>query len=98
MLWSFHYAPSFDESHPVTNLTVQSAQRIAGASWPITTTLRTFRDALREGLAACRQYEHLRSRGIPHDGAVGEALGIGLTPSHGQRPNAGANSGRPRLC
>jgi hypothetical protein len=36
-------------------------------------------DAFCEGLAAYRQYEHLRSRGIPHGRAVSEALGVGPT-------------------
>jgi hypothetical protein len=38
-------------------------------------------DAWREGLTACRQYEKLRSSGVPHDRAVREALGLGLIPS-----------------
>jgi hypothetical protein len=38
-------------------------------------------DALREGLAAYRQYEHPRSRGILHDKAVSAALGAGPTPT-----------------
>jgi hypothetical protein len=48
---------------------------------PIATTLRAMADAWREGLIACRQYEKLRSSGIPHDRAVREALGLGLIPS-----------------
>jgi hypothetical protein len=48
---------------------------------PIATTLRAIADAWREGLAACRQYEALRSSGVPHDRAVREALGLGLTSS-----------------
>jgi hypothetical protein len=32
---------------------------------------------VRAGLAACREYEHLRSQDIPHDRALREALGIG---------------------
>ena len=48
---------------------------------PIATTLRAIADAWREGLAACRQYEELRSSGVPHDRAVREALGLGLIPS-----------------
>jgi hypothetical protein len=38
-------------------------------------------DALREGLAAHRQYEQLRSRGVPHDTALREALGFGRSPA-----------------
>ena len=39
-------------------------------------TLRNIRDALREGLAAHREYEHLRSRGTPHDAALKHAFGL----------------------
>ena len=48
---------------------------------PIATTLRAMADAWREGLIACRQYEKLRSSGVPHDRAVKEALGLGLISS-----------------
>jgi hypothetical protein len=41
---------------------------------------RTMCEALREGLTASHQYEHLRSRSIPHKTALNEALGIGVTP------------------
>ena len=39
---------------------------------------RTMCEALREGLTASHQYDHLRSRGIPHKTALNEALGIGV--------------------
>ena len=57
-----------------------------GTAWqstapPIATRLRAIADAWREGLAACRQYEELRSSGVPHDRAVKEALGLGLISS-----------------
>ena len=51
---------------------------LAGWSWP--TTLHAFIDALREGFAAWREYEQLRARGITHDLAIRQALGVGLTP------------------
>jgi hypothetical protein len=44
--------------------------------------------ALREGLAAARQYEQLRSSGVDHDRAVRAALGLGLIPT--QAPHASA--------
>lgn len=50
------------------------------AGWPWPTTLRSFIDALREGFAAYRDYEQLRARGIAHDLAIRQALGIGLAP------------------
>ena len=46
-------------------------------SWPTVTGLWTIFGAFGEALAACRQYEHLRSSGLPHDTALRESLGIG---------------------
>ena len=57
-----------------------TAPPLAGWSWLSSTTLRAFIDALREGFAAWREYEQLRRRGIAHDLAIRQALGIGLTP------------------
>ena len=48
-------------------------------SWPVVATLQAFIGALREALAACRQYQHLTSRGVSHDTALREALAIGLS-------------------
>jgi hypothetical protein len=56
--------------------TGQSAETTAWSSRPLATTLRNVRDALQEGLAAHRQYEHLRSRGISHDTALRHAFAI----------------------
>jgi hypothetical protein len=39
--------------------------------------LSRFFDALREALSAHREYERLRSRGVPHHVALPTALGIG---------------------
>ena len=47
------------------------------ATWPLVETLLAMCDAWREALAAHRQYEHLRSRGTPHDTAIRESLGFG---------------------
>jgi hypothetical protein len=57
---------------------------------PFATTLRAIADAWCEGLAACRQYEELRSSGVAHDRAVREALGLGLIPSEAPRQAAPA--------
>ena len=46
-------------------------------SWPIPKALRNLCDALSEAMAAHRRYEWLRSRGVPHDTALREAIGIG---------------------
>jgi hypothetical protein len=56
------------------------------AAAPMAATLRAMGGALREGLAAARQYEQLRSSGVDHDRAVRAALG--LTPSQAPRRSA----------
>jgi hypothetical protein len=38
--------------------------------------LQAIWSALRDGLAVQRQYEHLKTRGVSHDRALREALGI----------------------
>jgi hypothetical protein len=66
-----------------------------GRPSPLTTapaiaiTLRAIA-ALREGLASARQYEQLRSNGVPHDRAVREALGVGPIPPQAPRRSAKA--------
>ena len=58
------------------------------AAAPMAATLRAMGGALREGLAAARQYERLRSSGLDHDRAVRAALGFGLIPSQAPRRSA----------
>ena len=58
------------------------------AAAPMAATLRAMCGALREGLAAARQYEHLRSNGVDHDRAVRAALGLSLSPSQAPRASA----------
>ncbi len=76
MLQSSCHAPGFDETHQVLDLADWSSQPTGCSSSPIATKLRIIWDALREGIAAHRQYEHLRSRGIPHHMAIRQAVGI----------------------
>ena len=76
MLTSFHFGAGFEKTYQVTNPRVQSAQPTASSSWRTARALRMIWDALHGGLAAYRQYEHLRSRSVPHDTAIREALGI----------------------
>jgi len=45
-------------------------------------------ESLREGLAACREYEELRSRGMPHDSALRVSLGLGSSPRQETRAAA----------
>jgi hypothetical protein len=84
MLRSFHYASGFDKTHQHTRPTGRSTRPIGASFRQAVTALRTTCDAWGESLAACRQYEHLRSSGIPHAKAVREALGLGPIPSRTQ--------------
>jgi hypothetical protein len=86
MLHILHYAPSFDEIGQETDPAGRRTQSTAAAYWPTVTALRAACDALREGLAASRQYEQLRSQGVPHDTAIRSALGFG--PSQRTRQTA----------
>jgi hypothetical protein len=67
MLCTCHDTPNLGTHHP----------DMAVAAWPIVATLWSLCDAWREALAAHRRYEHLRSRGVPHDAALRESLGLG---------------------
>jgi hypothetical protein len=100
MLQYFCHVPGFDETHKALDLAGWSSQPAGFSCIPITTKLRTVRDALREGIAAHRQYERLRSRGIPHDKAIRQALGIshrakshsyGRSPQHHHRSASDAS-------
>lgn len=79
MLRTFHYASGFGETHQETNLRGRLVRPTAASSSPAATALRTMWDAWCEGLAAYRRYEHLRSRGVPHETAISEALARGPT-------------------
>jgi hypothetical protein len=87
MLGTLRYAPSLHHSHRTADLTGRCSPSTIASSWPTLTALRMMGDALREGLAASREYEHLRSRGFSHDAALREALGLGRSP-HGERETA----------
>jgi hypothetical protein len=56
----------------------------AWSSQPLASTLRSVLDALWEGFAAHREYEHLKSRGITHDTALRHAFGITREPKKPQ--------------
>jgi hypothetical protein len=79
MLRSFHGTLSLDVTHRKTTLTGPSAPASGRTSWRTVAAPRIIWDALRDGLAAYRRYEHLMSRGIPHDPAAREALGLSLS-------------------
>ena len=59
--------------------------RPAGPPWPARTVLRMMCEALRDGLAAHRHYEELRSWGVAHDCALRQALAIAPAPSEHAR-------------
>jgi hypothetical protein len=86
MLGSCHYLPDFDHSHHASRIG-RGAQR-ASAAGAMVSALRTAWDAWRDGLAAHRHYEHLRSRGVPHEEAIREALGVGCSRSRSEREAA----------
>lgn len=86
MLQTLHYEPGFHETCRKTDGRGRCTQPTAAASWPTVTALRAACDSLREGLAASRQYEQLRSRGVAHDTAIRSALGF--CPSQGTRQTA----------
>jgi hypothetical protein len=59
----FHYGARFEEAHQ------DFTRKPASTSWSLGTALSAIRDALGEGLAAHRQYGHLKSRGMSQDTA-----------------------------
>jgi len=76
MLRSFCRAPGFDETHQALDFADRSSPPTSFSRSSIATGLRIIWDALRDGIAAHRQYEHLRSMRVPHDTAIKQALGI----------------------
>ena len=76
--------PTFGESCRETELAGRPAQRADDRSRPTAVMLRSIRDALREGLAAQRRYEHLRSEGVHHDLAIRQAFGISQPASESE--------------
>ena len=89
MLRSSRYAPELGEVHPASSRTGRSPPPNA-VPGKIVTALLAMWDAWREALVAHRRYEHLSSRGMPHDKALKEALGLGPSPSRTPRETAKA--------
>lgn len=71
MLSNIHPTPSFNP----TGCTAALAQPSDGLSWPTARTLGVIFAALIEAVSAHRQYEQMRTRGIPHETALRRALG-----------------------
>jgi hypothetical protein len=70
------YPSNVDQTHLEPQPTGRSLLPTAASCRPILTALRTIYDGFRESLIAHRQYERLRSRGIPHDMALRASLGV----------------------
>ena len=68
----------FEPTHRAANPAGWSPPRSA-SSWHAVAAVRMMWDAFCEGLAAHREYEALRSRGIGHGRALREALGLGCS-------------------
>jgi hypothetical protein len=80
MLWHPQYVSGSGhccgQAHPVDR--TESAM---AASRGIAATLWLAVEGWSEALAACRDYEQLRSRGVAHDAALRHALGAGPAPA-----------------
>ncbi len=77
MLQNSHCLASFHETISTRTWQVVAHGQSAASSWPTVTALRKIYAAFGEALAACREYEQLRSSGLPHDAALRHSLGIG---------------------
>jgi hypothetical protein len=96
MLPNFSLEERFDPIGHDEDL-VSPVQRVPPSLWPLATTLRTVASALRDGLLAVRQYEHLRSRGVAHDLALRMAIGVRHASSD-VRPTARRHRSGPLAC
>jgi hypothetical protein len=82
MLGSCHYLPDFNHTYLASR--TGRAVRPASAPGAIVSALWRAWEACRDGLAAQRHYGDLRSRGVAHEVAIREALGVG----HSRSPRA----------
>ena len=78
MLRNFDDPLGFEPNHREGNLAAWSPSP-SNSSWSPVAAVRMMCDAFCEGLAAHREYEALRSRGIGHGRALREALGLGCS-------------------
>jgi hypothetical protein len=76
MLQIFCHAPGFEKIHQAPDRAGWSSRPTGLSFSSIATKLRTIWNALRGGIAAHHRYEHLRSKGIPHDTAIRQAFGV----------------------
>jgi len=78
MLRRFDDPLGFETTHRPRNVTGRSPPPPA-SSWHAVAAVWMMWEAFCEGLAAHREYEALRSRGIGHSRALREALGLGCS-------------------
>src|SRR5258708_40379976 len=76
MLRNFDDPLGFEPTRREANLAAWSPSPSA-SSWSPVAAVRMMGAAFCEGLAAHREYEALRSRGMAHERALREALGLG---------------------
>jgi hypothetical protein len=80
MLRNLQYVSGPGHGYRQINRPGLTARAIA-AGLRIAKALQLAIDGWREALAACREYEQLRSCGVPHDSALRHALGGGPAPA-----------------
>jgi hypothetical protein len=78
MLRNFDDPLGFEPTRREANLAAWSPSPSA-SSWSPVAAVRMMGAAFCEGLAAHREYEALRSRGMAHERALREALGLGCS-------------------
>ena len=79
MLRSFDDTFDFKATHRHRNPNGRCSPPPAASAWPAVAAVRMMGAAFCEGLAAHREYEALRSRGMAHERALREALGLGCS-------------------
>jgi hypothetical protein len=88
MLSTCHCATHPHAAHHATSPPGLFVRPTAASAWPMLAALAAMGEALSEGLAAHREYEELRSRGMPHDSALRASLGLGASPQQRTRSAA----------
>ena len=79
MLRIFDDTLGLEATHRHHNPTGWSPPPPAASVWPAVAAVRMMGAAFCEGLAAQREYEALRSRGMAHERALRQALGLGCS-------------------
>ena len=77
MLQNCYCLASLEEAHHSPELAGRRPSPAPASQWQAVTALRKVWGAFGEGLAACREYEQLRSSGLAHEAALRHSLGIG---------------------